>query len=187
MLDEIDYASVVMVTFAFAARDLTPFEGSGFLIARGEALLMTACSWASSKWEHLAEGPTAYLRVSAGHAGDTRALDMDDEELAATLLEELKWVAGVDVEPREIRITRWPRSFPQYRPGHLERVAGIDATLAEEAPGIWVAGAAYRGLGLPACVHQARRAAHNAASYLVERLRQADGLREADDQHPNEA
>lgn len=166
LLDDIEYASVVMVTFAFASVDMPELEGSGYLVPRSEGLLMTACSQASTKWAHLATGPTTYLRVSAGHADDDRAVGLGDDELVDRLLEELQWVAGIDAEPREVRITRWPRSFPQYRPGHLDRVAGIEATLAEEAPGLFVAGAAYRGLGLPACVHQARRAAKTVADHL---------------------
>ena len=97
--------------------------------------------------------------MSAGHAGDDRAMEMDDQELVDRLLEELRWTAGIDAEPTEVRITRWPQSFPQYRPGHGDRVSSIEARLTQEAPGIVITGAAYRGLGLPACVHQARRAA----------------------------
>ena len=166
MLAQIEYASVVMVTFAFATPDMPELEGSGYLVPRSEGLLMTACSQASIKWAHLGAGPTTYLRVSAGHAGDERAMDMSDENLVDALLQELRWVAGVDAEPREVRITRWPRSFPQYRPGHLDRVTGIEATLADEAPGVFVAGAAYRGLGLPACVHQGRWAAKAVADHI---------------------
>lgn len=165
MLDDIPYASVVMVTFAFDTDELPELPGSGFLIPRGEGLLMTACSQASTKWAHLA-GPTTFLRVSAGHAGDERAMEMDDEALVDRLLEELRWTAGIDAEPTEVRITRWPKSFPQYRPGHGDRVSSIEARLAEEAPGIIITGAAYRGLGLPACVHQARRAAKVVEDHL---------------------
>ena len=165
MLDDIPYASVVMVTFAFETDQLPELPGSGFLIPRGEGMLMTACSQASTKWAHLS-GPTTFLRVSAGHAGDERALEMDDDVLVDRLLEELRWTAGIDAEPTEVRITRWPKSFPQYRPGHGDRVSSIEARLAEEAPGIIITGAAYRGLGLPACVHQARRAAKVVEDYL---------------------
>ncbi len=165
-LDAIDYASVVMVTFAFATEEVPEFTGSGYLVPRSEALLMTACSQASTKWAHLGEGPATFLRVSAGHAEDTRAMDLDDDELVARLLEELAWVADVQADPLEVRITRWPRSFPQYRPGHLERVGGVEADLAEHTPGLFVSGAAFRGLGLPACVHQARRAALAVSEYL---------------------
>jgi oxygen-dependent protoporphyrinogen oxidase len=51
-------------------------------------------------------------------------------------------------------VTRWHRSFPQYRPGHLDRVAAIDAELAAATPTLVVAGAALRGLGVPACIRQ---------------------------------
>jgi oxygen-dependent protoporphyrinogen oxidase len=163
----IDYASVVMVTLAFDTSDMPEFTGSGYLVPRSEGLLMTACSQASTKWAHLGEGATTYLRVSAGHADDRRALELDDAELLERLLEELRWVAGVDAEPVEARITRWPRSFPQYRPGHLERVAAIEADLAENTPGLFVAGAALRGLGLPACVYQGRRAAKAVSEFLA--------------------
>jgi len=166
LLKNIEYASVVMTTFAFAPADVPEFDGSGFLVPRSEGLLMTACSHSSSKWSHLGGGTVTFLRVSAGHADDETAMAMSDGELMAKLLGELGWVMGVTAEPLETRITRWPKSFPQYRPGHLERVAEIDAVLAEEAPGVIVAGAAYRGLGLPACVQQARRAAKWATEFL---------------------
>lgn len=166
LLDDIAYASVVMCTFAFRADQLPTLPGSGFLIPRSEGLVMTACSQASSKWAHLGAGPVTYLRVSAGHADDQRALDMSDDELVDTLTQELSWVLGIEAEAQEIRITRWPRSFPQYRVGHLERVAEIEAALTSEMPGVFVAGAAYRGLGLPACVHQGRRAARAVMDHL---------------------
>jgi len=166
LLDGIRYASVVMVTFAFPAADVAAFAGSGFLVPRQAGLTMTACSWASTKWSHLGDGDVVFLRVSAGHADDDQALDLTDDELVATLLGELSVAAGADTIPVETRIPRWPASFPQYRPGHLDRVAAIDDALDDDAPGVFVAGAAYRGLGLPACVHQARVAALRVRAHL---------------------
>ncbi len=166
-LADIDYASVTFVTMAFDKADIQRFDGSGFLIPRGEGLLMTACSWASAKWAHLGDGPTEYLRVSAGHSGDDRAMHMSDEDVVAQLLEELSWVAGVEATPLEVRVTRWPRALPQYRPGHLERVAGIEEALATDTPGVFATGAAFRGLGLPACVQQGRIAAHAAEAFAA--------------------
>lgn len=167
LLGGIRYASVVMVTFAFPARSMPSFTGSGFLVPRGAGLTMTACSWASAKWAHLAAGDLVFLRVSAGHADDESVLELDDDQLVATLLAELQATAGVDAAPVETRITRWPASLPQYRPGHLDRVDAIDEILEEEAPGLFVAGAAYRGLGLPACTQQARVAALRVRAHLA--------------------
>ena len=52
--------------------------------------------------------------------------------------------------------------YAQYAPGHVERVDALTATLARDVPGLWLAGAAYRGLGLPACIAQGRAAARAA-------------------------
>jgi oxygen-dependent protoporphyrinogen oxidase len=69
---------------------------------------------------------------------------------------------------RTARVTRWPRSFPQYRPGHLEAVARLERELAAAAPGVAVAGAALRGLGVPACIRQATDAARRILRVLAE-------------------
>jgi oxygen-dependent protoporphyrinogen oxidase len=118
-------------------------------------MLLTACSWASTKWAQL--GPelgdgTVIMRASAGRDGDQRLADLDDQTLVARLVEDLAMTMGLRGEPSSVRVTRWPRSFPQYRPGHLSRVAAAEADLAGHAPTIALAGAALRGVGVPACI-----------------------------------
>jgi oxygen-dependent protoporphyrinogen oxidase len=55
-------------------------------------------------------------------------------------------------------VTRWPEALPQYRVHHLLRVAAVEAA-ARRLGGLAVAGAAYRGVGIPACVGGGRQAA----------------------------
>ena len=50
-------------------------------------------------------------------------------------------------------------AFPQYRVHHLLRTAGVESGLARLG-GVAVAGAAYRGVGIPACIASGRAAAH---------------------------
>ena len=160
MLGSIDYASVVLVSLAFDAADVDhPMEGSGYLVPAVEGRTITACSWASSKWSHVGTPETVVLRVSAGRYGDDRALAMDDDTLLGGVRADLAATMGLDAVPTAIRISRWERSLPQYRPGHLELVAEIERTLAQDAPWLQVTGAWARGLGLPACIHQGRQAA----------------------------
>ena len=52
-------------------------------------------------------------------------------------------------------VTRWPRAFPQYDVGHLARADRIDIALAAEAPGLFATGAAFRGVGMAACIREA--------------------------------
>ena len=105
------------------------------------------------------------LRCSAGRYGDDRAVDLDDADLVGRLHGELTAVLGLGAPPVERLVVRWPRSFPQYEVGHLARVDRIDAALAG-LPGLVAAGAAYRGLGLAACVRQAEQAATEVLSAL---------------------
>ena len=173
VLGDIEYSDVVLVTFAVDRRRLArPLDGSGFLVPRDQGLLTTACSWASSKWRHYALADTAVLRVSAGRTDDRRWQDLDQAELVATLARELADTGLLTPEDAaegrfEVRVTPWPRSLPQYTPGHLGRVAAIEACLADQTPGLAAAGAALRGLGLPACVRSAQAAAERAAKAVL--------------------
>jgi oxygen-dependent protoporphyrinogen oxidase len=68
-------------------------------------------------------------------------------------------------EPLASCITRWERALPQYLAGHGARLTELEGRLASH-PGLLVAGAAYRGVGLAACLAQAERAAETLASTL---------------------
>ena len=173
ILGDLDYADVALATFVVGEEHLArPLDGSGFLVPRSQGLLTTACSWSSSKWQHYARAGLAVLRVSAGRTDDRRWLDLGSDELVSALAGELAetGVVGRDGAARgcfEARVRSWPRSLPQYRPGHLGRVAAVDACLAGDTPGLVVAGAALRGLGLPACIRSAQTAAAAVAGAVV--------------------
>lgn len=159
VMAEIEHASVALVAYAYPVDNLPPLIGSGFLVPRTEGRLMTACSWSSSKWAHLAAPGRAILRVSAGRAGDRRADAMDDDDLDRRLRAELGAALGVTGTPDAVRVMRWPNGFPQYAPGHLQRVRAVQAMLDERLPGVVLAGAALGGVGLPACIGSGRAAA----------------------------
>ncbi|HEV3401127.1 MAG TPA: protoporphyrinogen oxidase [Acidimicrobiales bacterium] len=159
-LRRIRYASVVVATLGYRPRAVpSALDGSGFLVPRSEGRLLTACTWSTSKWPQLGASGLVLLRASAGRDGDERALGMDEDALVSALHRELTTTVGVTEPPATSRIDRWPASFPQYEPGHADRVRRIEAALATEAPGVFVAGAAYRGLGIAACVQQGRAVA----------------------------
>ena len=164
-LGAIEYASVALVTLGYAPSTLPSLPaGSGFLVPRTEHRLMTACTFLSAKWPTLAASGLVLLRVSAGRLGDARVSQLDDDELVDRLHREVAEALGAAKAPVTTRVDRWVRGFPQYEPGHLARVDRIEAALAG-LPGLTVAGAAYRGLGLAACVRQAGEAADRIAAY----------------------
>jgi oxygen-dependent protoporphyrinogen oxidase len=152
-------ASVVVTTLAYRADELAlPADASGFLVPKQEGRLLTACSFGSSKWPHWSEPGTAILRASAGRAHDDRPLQLDDASLVERVQEEVAEALGATATPTAWRIHRWPGSFPQYTVDHLKRVAAIEAALRRALPGVTLAGASYRGSGIPACISSGRRA-----------------------------
>ncbi len=169
----IDYGSVSVITMAFTPElDLPP--GTGFLVPRhtpspiagGEELLITAGTFLDKKWPHLARPGRTLLRVSAGRFADRRAEQLDDEALAVRVASELGAVLGTEARPAETVVTRWPNAFPQYRVGHLLRVNGIEAAV-KRLPALAVAGSAYRGVGVPACIGSGRAAARSVLESLA--------------------
>ena len=172
-------ASVVLATLAVAAAEIAlPDEVSGFLVPRTEGRLMTACSFGSRKWPHWSTPDTMILRVSAGRDGDDRPDKLDDQTLVERLGAEVASALHTSVAPSAWRVTRWPRSFPQYEVGHLDRVAVIESALGHELPGVALAGAAYRGSGIASCIASGRRAAAlvvDSGMASTERLRRKKG------------
>lgn len=159
-LARIESASVVLVTLALRREDVEhPLDSSGLLVPRPEGRLMTACSFASSKWPHWAADDRVVLRVSAGRHRDERAMALDDDALVEALLAEVVELLGVSGVVLEWRVSRWPDAFPQYAPGHLRRLALAEEELARALPGVELAGMSYRGIGIPACIRQAGEAA----------------------------
>jgi oxygen-dependent protoporphyrinogen oxidase len=160
LLDGIAYASVALVTLAYPNTSVArPLDASGFLVPRTEGLLMTASSWSSSKWAHLVDDESTIVRVSTGRFGDERCGSLDDDALVRALVDEVAATTAIDGEPIDVMVRRWPQSFPQYEPGHLDRVAAIERALAAALPGVVLTGAALRGIGVPACIRQGRDAA----------------------------
>jgi oxygen-dependent protoporphyrinogen oxidase len=169
LLRGIDYASVALVTLIYdEAAFAEPLSGSGFLVPRTSSFpsdsgpegppLVTACTFLSVKWPHLKRPGEVMVRASVGRADDHRSEELDDDALVARVRDELAEFLGVATLPQVWLITRWPDSFPQYRVHHLLRVTGIEAAF-RRLPGLVVAGASYRGVGIPACIASGRAAA----------------------------
>ena len=174
-LGRIDYASVAVVTLAYPPGAVgRRLDGSGFLVPRDEGRLLTACSFASSKWPRLARPDRVVLRASVGRWGDDRWAGLDDGELTDRVHAELVEALGVTAAaPGAARVSRWPASLPQYRPGHLDLIAAVEAELAHACPGVALAGAATRGVGIPACVDSGRAAAAAVLGHLGEKARKS--------------
>jgi oxygen-dependent protoporphyrinogen oxidase len=156
----IESASLAIVSVAFRSIDLP--AGSGLLVGAGERLVTKAVTLSSQKWPLAADGLTV-LRASVGRAGETLPLQLADDELVELVRRELRPLLGIDAEPVDSLVTRWGGGLPQYAVGHLDRVTRIRSAVAA-VPGLAVCGAAYDGVGIPACIGSARAAVDRVVS-----------------------
>lgn len=165
-LAEIPYASMAIVTLAFRATDFPAQQRSGYLVPAVDGRAVKAVTFSTVKWPHLAaQAPVHVVRCSVGRSGDVAVLQRDDEDLAALAAAELAEATGMPAKSIAQRVTRWGGGLPQYNVGHLDRVAAIRAAVARQ-PGLAVAGAAYDGVGIPACIATAKSAVAQVTAYL---------------------
>ncbi len=173
-LAEIPYASMAIVTLAFRAADFPAQQRSGYLVPAVDGRTVKAATFSTVKWPHLARqaadnhDPVHIVRCSIGRSGDVAVLQRDDAELAALAAAELAEAIGITAASVARRVTRWGGALPQYNVGHLDRVARARAAVATQ-PGLAIAGAAYDGVGIPACVATAKAAAAQVTRYLEAR------------------
>ncbi len=166
MLGDIPYASTATVTLGYRREGFShSLDGYGFVIPRVEGRTLLASTWSSSKWDHRAPDGSVLIRCYVGGAGRDAVLERSDEELVASVRADLRHVMGMTEEPLLARMFRWPRAMPQYLVGHLERLAAIEERL-KRWPGVFLAGAAYRGVGIPDCIRDGLGAAERVRVYF---------------------
>ena len=137
---------------------------SGVLVASGERLHTKAITLSSRKWG--SRGNTELLRMSFGRFGDAIAHTTADAELQSWAVSDLRTVFGIAVDPVDVLVHRWLDAMPQYGPGHGELAAELRADLP---PGLAITGNYIDGVGVPACVAAAGRAAASVVAATARR------------------
>jgi oxygen-dependent protoporphyrinogen oxidase len=166
-LRAIPYTSSATVSLAYRRSAVShPLDGFGFLVGRREGLRITAATWTSTKFARRAPAEHVLIRSFLGGAGREELLKLDDEALIRLVGEELGVILGTTAAPILARVYCWERANPQYLVGHLERVEAIERLLVPY-PGLFLTGSAYRGVGVPDCIHQAAQTAEHVLAALT--------------------
>ncbi|MGY0491115.1 protoporphyrinogen oxidase [Streptomyces sp. WG-D5] len=152
-LRRIEYASMALITMAFRKAEADLPEGSGFLVPPVDGHTIKAATFASRKWGWIAERnpDLMVVRTSVGRYGDEKDLARDDNDLVDLSRQDLREATGLTAAPVDAHVTRWKDGLPQYPVGHAARVERIREHIAA-VPGLAVCGAAYDGVGIPACI-----------------------------------
>lgn len=162
-LGQIEYAGCSVVCLGVKTSQVKkPIDGFGFVVPAVEGRRLIAASFSSYKFPGRAPDERILLRVFVGGALQPELAELENAELIQIVRAELGDLVGLTGEPDFARVARWPRRMPQYHVGHLDRVARIEEQAAEA--GIQLAGAAYRGVGVPQCIHSGQQAAERAVA-----------------------
>jgi oxygen-dependent protoporphyrinogen oxidase len=162
LLNEIPYASSATVSLGYRRTDVPhPLDAFGFVVPRTEGRALLAATFSSVKYPGRAPEGHALVRCFLGGALDPKMLDRGDDELVDQARAELRAALGLTADPVLTRLSRHPAAMPQYRVGHATRIETIERRLAA-LPALFVAGGAYRGVGIADCVRSGEAAAESA-------------------------
>ena len=154
----IELASMAIVSFALAGPAPDVLDGTGFLVPPTEPLTIKAATFSTVKWPWLAAAhpDRTFLRASVGRHREEASVQRSDDELVEVALADLRAVLGPDLpDPVAAHVRRWGGGLPQYAVGHRSRLAPTRAL----PPSLALCGAAYDGVGVPACIASGRAAA----------------------------
>jgi protoporphyrinogen/coproporphyrinogen III oxidase len=162
----ISYTSSITINLGYAAkvRESLP-PGFGFLVPRSQQRRILACTFVHAKFPHRAPGNRALVRCFMAGSGNEDLWSGPDEQIVTVVCRELRAILGLSAEPLFGRVYRWDRAMAQYGVGHLERLDRIEQARTL-TPAVFLAGNAYRGIGVPDCVRSGSGAANSALSFL---------------------
>jgi protoporphyrinogen/coproporphyrinogen III oxidase len=164
LLSGVGYGSSMTVALAFPASDFPhPLDGFGFLVPKRERRRLVACTWVGTKFPYRVPEGQVLLRCFLGGTEDAAVLQESDDSIGANVLDELHHIVGFSARPSFVRIFRWPRAMAQYGVGHQQRMAEVKQRLGE-IPGLYLAGNAYEGIGIPDCIRTGKAAAERIAA-----------------------
>jgi protoporphyrinogen/coproporphyrinogen III oxidase len=155
LLTGIPYTTSITLSLGYRKNTFDhPLQGHGFLVPKIERKLMFGCTWVGNKFDYRVPANMVVLRCFLG----ADAMPLPDEALVEAARAELHSIMGLEAEPVFHNIARWPNSMAQYTVGHEQRIARIEE-LVRAIPGLYLAGNAYHGIGIPDCVRMGQEAA----------------------------
>jgi protoporphyrinogen/coproporphyrinogen III oxidase len=168
-LRKIAYASAATVNLTFRESDFpAPLSCVGFVVPAAERRAIIAASFSSLKFENRAPAGAVLARAFLGGVLQSAMMQLSDDEMVGVVREEFRQLLGVTAEPGMVEVQRWPDAMAQYDVGHLDLVSDIEQTAAQ-IPLLALAGAAYRGVGIPDAIHSGEQAAENIFAQLAAR------------------
>jgi len=165
LLKQIKYVSTATVTMAYKKEGFShALDGFGFVVPKCEGRSILACTWTSSKFPHRAPDGHVMLRCYLGGALQENIAEKDEETMTNLVKQDLKEIMGITEEPVFCKVFHNRKSNVQYEVNHSQR---IDTIMQELQKGLFLAGSAYRGVGIPDCIQGGTKSAESAIELLL--------------------
>lgn len=165
-LRQIEYASCAVVSLGYRRDQIGhPLNGFGCVVPLVEKRLILSCSFSSVKYAGRAPEGAVLLRVFIGGACQADLLRLPRAHLVELAHREVANLLQIRGTPTLRHIVRQQHAMPQYYVGHGERVARIEARLAQFSS-IALAGSALYGVGVPACIRSGEVAVERIVPHL---------------------
>jgi oxygen-dependent protoporphyrinogen oxidase len=160
---EIRYVSTATVSLGFRRGDLhgsfnSSGNSSGYLVPHSEQRNILGCTWCSSKFDGRAPDDGVLIKTFIGGARAEHLAEQENACLVDLARQELLATMGIQATPVLEKVYRWQKANPQYEVGHQARMTEIDRLLSQ-FHGLYLAGAGYRGVGIPDCIQSGNQAA----------------------------
>lgn len=165
-LSSIEYPAVAVVATGFDEKALPEKpDGFGFLVPRGQGVRALGCLWTSSVWRHRAPDGKVLLRTMVGGSVDRDAAVLSDDELIASVLNDLKTTMHITDAPELVKVYRYSQSIAQYTCGHSARVQRIENHFTR-IDGLYLSGSSYGGISVNHCIEEAPGVARAVLQFL---------------------
>src|SRR2546422_29210 len=165
-LESIYYTPLAVAFTGFRSDQfLRTLDGFGYLVPEIERRRSLGSIWSSALFPGRApEGCTA-LTTFIGGARHPELASLDDWELRAMVMDELRPVLNIVGEPLFSRITRWEKAIPQYNLGYHRILESIDR-FEQNYRGAFICANYKGGISVGDCIVSAKKIAERIKEQL---------------------
>ncbi|KAG7393509.1 hypothetical protein PHYPSEUDO_007346 [Phytophthora pseudosyringae] len=159
-LGEIKFVDMGMVHVGYNDKVLTT-DGFGYLIPSAEREKVLGVVFDSNTFPvQNAEGKMqTRLSVMSGGAHFREVASLPEGELERNALDALKRHLGITRKPDYVRAMAMTNGIPQYHVGFGQTLQRIEKQVARSAPGLFLGGNSFYGIGLADCVTHSKQLA----------------------------
>ena len=169
-LEKFTTASALTMYLGFDVPDhVLPADGTGFIVSHNSDLVCNASTWTSRKWKHTSAQGNLLVRLFYKNINPRyeELAAMSDEELMKVGLEDIRLSLGIEAEPTVVNVTKWIDQMPRYDLAHNEALSKVVQQLATDYPNVLLAGCAYFGVGIGACIQNGKKTAEQIISRIM--------------------